>query len=483
MCIEMRSLYTHTYQAVICVPGGRRPRKKRQYVDSDTDSDDIMNVVNGLRRQAENDILNSDTNFIFQRAIAAGTAAMQQSGLSSNRKRKAEDAESDDDIMITKYVPGKKPQNKCQICPKCNRRKPTNTVTRPPEKCPRKVLPCTGISSTVGKNSGSTCTITKADMERKDAGYESEELEMEGGKSDTGTGKCDAKARKVKVADYEILELAAEHTDTSSVLLLPSEHKPNGLVGTLREHSVSKDGSISEGENEQQSNSTSFLRSSVQQLIQFLNPLSSAGTKEEARRLSERSRKVEALASSKNSNVQNAEIDKEVANTTRRNSGSKDKERSEGEVDVTIWLKSSEEQPVSSDGKSEGAERRSASFRGTSGATGRRSASVGGKTSDVIGEKSAIVGKTSTSLGKKSETTVERSESRQMFDWNSNTSKFSNSPPTSRDGKLCPRNGETSKNEDLEFLTKKAVLEAVIDHAMELKNSGKELKHRCVSSC
>ena len=70
-----------------------------------------------------------------------------------------------------------------------------------------------------------------------------------------------------------------------------------------------------------------------------------------------------------------------------------------------------------------------------------------------------------------------------MLDRNSNASKFSSPSSTSRDGKSRSRSGESKKKKDFQFLSKKAVLEAVIDHAMELKKSGKELQQRCVSSC
>jgi hypothetical protein len=523
-------MYTHAYKAMICLPGGRRPRKKRQHVDSDTDSDDISNVLNGLKRQAQDDFLNSDTNFFVQRAIAAGTAAINHSGpekfqtsqsaapipsgYSSNRKRKAEDAESDDEIMITKYVPGQK----YQMCPKCNRKKPMNTATRSPAKVPRKFFPTTGASSTtVGKKPESTCTITKADVKRAQAGYESEEFATERGKSDRGPGRRDAEARNVKVADYEVLELAAEHTDKSSVLLLPSEDKRNGMNRTADEGHINKNGSEGNGENELQSkavNYSSLFRSSVKRLLKSLSP--NWGTTEESsgqtevRTLSERCHQVEErsreLDSSKNFNRQNAEVDVEHGS-----SGSKDKNKSEGEVNVTFWLKSSEEQPVSSGSKSETTGKQSASFEKTSETIvdqskslekttetiGERSASFG-NTSEAIGETTSVsVGKTSkadekrsTSVRGKAETNRERSESlvkisetNSRLDCNSNISTFSKSLPPSRDGKLCSRSGETGKNKDYQFLTKKAVLEAVIDHAIELKKSAKELKHRCVSSC
>ncbi len=522
-------MYTHAYKAMICLPGGRRPRKKRQHVDSDTDSDDISNVLNGLKRQAQDDFLNSDTNFFVQRAIAAGTAAINHSGpekfqtsqsaapISSNRKRKAEDAESDDEIMITKYVPGQK----YQMCPKCNRKKPMNTATRSPAKVPRKFFPSTGASSTVGKKPESTCTITKADVKRAQAGYESEEFATERGKSDRGPGRRDTEARNVKVADYEVLELAAERTDKSSVLLFPSEDKPNGMKRTVDEGHITKNGSEGNGENELQSkavNYSSLFRSSVKRLLKSLNP--NWGTTEESsgqtevRTLSERCHRVEErsreLDSSKNFNRQNAEVDKEVSNVEHGSSGSKDKDKFEGEVNVTFWLRSSEEQPVSSGSKSETTGEQSASFEKTSETIGDQSESLE-KTTETIGERSASLGNTSETIGgtsvsvgktskadekrstsvrEKAETNRERSvslvktsETNSKLDCNSNISTFSKSLPPSRDGKLCSRRGETGKNKDYQFLTKKAVLEAVIDHAIELKKSAKELKHRCVSSC
>ena len=427
-------------------------------MDSDTDSDDISNVLNGLKRQAEGNFLNSDTSFRVQRALAAGDAAMQHggtkefrdsqsaapipSGCNSNRKRKADDPESDDEIMITKYVPGQKPR--CEICPKCNRRKRISTGT--PGKIPRKSFPSPGTSSSVGKNSGSTCTVTKADMENK--AVPNVTFEYKRGKLVTETGQLDSEARNVTVADYEVLELAAEHTDKSSVLLLSSERRKNGMAESLKDGNTNKDNDKHSGSGRQKeppSKSTSWLASSVEKMIHFLNPLSTTKTNEQnSRRLSEHSRQVgediRRLTSSTNSN---AVFNKEVSNSTCGSLASRDTGKSDEEIDVTIWLNSSEEK---------------------SGSTEGRSALVG--RSDTIENRSSTIGNRSESIATNPET-----NSKQTIDYNANSSKFSGSLPNS------------SKDKNFEFLTKKAVLEAVIDHAKELKNSGKELKHRCVSSC
>lgn len=422
-----------------------RPRKKLQHVDSDTDSDDISNVLNGLKRQAEGNFLNSDTSFRVQRAFAAGDAAMQHggTGYNSNRKRKADDPESDDEITITKYVPGKK--RPCELCPKCNRRKRVTTGT--PAKLPRKSFPSPGTSSSVGRSSESTCTVTKADVKNK--ATPNVTFEYKRGTLVTETGQFGSEARNVTVADYEVLELAAEHTDKSSVLLLSSERKQNGIVGSLKEGNINKNDDrhgMNERQNPQPLKSTSWLASSVERFMNFLNPLPTTETNEQnIQSLSGRSRQVgegtRRLASSTNSN---AVFSKEVSNAICGSLSSKDTGKSDEEVDISIWIKSSEEQ---------------------SGSTEGRSASVA-RMSGTVGNVSSTIGNRSESVA-----TTPETNSKQTIDYNANSSKFSGSLPNS------------SKDNNSEFLTKKAVLEAVIDHTKELKNSGKELKQRCVSSC
>ena len=413
---------------MIYVPGKGHLRKKRQHVDSsDTDSDDILNVVNGLKRQAADDFLNSDTSFFVQRAIAAGTAAMQRSGLKKFRANESatpmvskvrlprdEGAESDDEIVITKYVPGQR--SRCEICPKCNKKKPL-------VKSSGQVFRSTGTSSTVGKSSGATSTITKADMEREKAGHE---FVLKRGKQDIGYGKRNAEGRDIRVADYEVLELAAERTNESSVLLMSSDDKSNGPVGIMRPMN---------GENEKENKavkSSSWL-SSVEKLFNFLNPDSRPEAKKDSksevksRRLTEQQDDDDYRDSVTFSNV---EIDNE-----------------------TLGCSESE---------------------------------TTGELSALFGRTSESVGRRSVSVREKSETTRDWSKSRAktsetnpgiLTDGNANLLKFPNSAPTS--GKSYSRNDETASNKD--YLVKKVVLEAVIDHAKELKNSGKEHKQGCLS--
>ncbi|XP_028405846.1 uncharacterized protein LOC114528424 [Dendronephthya gigantea] len=428
---------------------GKGPLKKNhQSVDSDTDSEDISKVLNGLKRQTEDDFLSSDTSFFVQRAIAAGTAAIENNGpkthasssVTCNRKRKADDSESDDEIMITKYVPGQKAQNKCQVCPKCNRRKRANIPTSSPAKMPRKDFPSTGYTSISDKGSHSGSSSTKSSVEITELGYESESFVPEG----KASRRANAHAREPKVADYEIIELAADHTHRSSVLLLPSEEKSGELEDKVEKDEIllsSDDGAENEAVSKPKK-SGSFWLSSVERLFQFLNPRSSPEAGDEKKRTS------------------------------------KDKEMSEGDVEA-------QQQRLSSGEESETFVKKSISLDNTSATDERRSPSLGQKAEGAggrhSGETSEAIGDNTTSFGNRSETTEEMSESHvntlDNMEENSgsiaNTSNFASSLSSSRNG----------KRRDFEFLMRKAVLEEVIDHAIELKNSGKELKHRCVSSC
>jgi hypothetical protein len=436
----------------------------------------MTSVLNGLKRQTQDDFLSSDTSFSVQRAIAAGAAAMSAGGLNKfqtsqcparmpfDRKRKAQDDESDDEIRITKYVPGRQ---KCEICPNCRRRKPPTNTSEAPTKSsvlPRKLFRPTGVSSTVGKKSGSTCTKTTAEMENNEA----DEGVMKRGKLDKGHGARDAEARKIKVADYEVLELAAEHTDKSSVLLLPSEEKPKVVNGTLQ----SNIGTIQ-----------SFWRSSVERLFGSWSTHSSRKTSEKSSNETDNgTRQFESA------NFISPKVNKEASNVTRGSSISKGREKPEADVDVTSWSGSSGEESASSGGKSETPRQQSEMFEKTSETTGerKRKSCVEKTSGNIAVRRSALPGREPETDGECSKSLVNTSESnsRQMLDRNSNASKFSSPSSTSRDGKSRHRSGETKKKKkDFQFLSKKAVLEAVIDHAMELKKSGKELQQRCVSSC
>ena len=428
---------------------------KRQNFDSDTDSDDISKVLNGLKRQTEDDILSSDTSFCVQRAIAAGTAVIENSGPnklqssvatfsngSCNRKRKADYGGSDDEIMITKYVPGEKPQNKCQLCPKCNRRKRSSIPTSSPAKMPRKDFSSTGYTSISGSRSGSSAT--KSSVKIKEDGYESESFVPEG-KVSRRANAAYAHAWDVKVADYEVIELAAEHTNRSSVLLLASEAKSGELKDKSETDEVlllsddAENGAVREPKK-----SGSFWLSSVERLFQFLNPRSSPEASDEKIRISE--------------GMSKGDVEVELA----------EQRSSSGEESETFVKES-----VSLENTSTTDERRSESLGQRSESAGGRNTSFG-KTTEAIGNVKVLFGKTS-------ETTEETS----AFHVNtldnvepnsnciSNTSNFASSLLRSRNG----------QKRDFQSLMKKAVLEEVIDHAIELKNSGKELKHRCVSSC
>ena len=421
---EMRAFFTHAYQAMICLPGGKRPRKTRPHVDSDTDSDDITNVLNGLKRQTQDDFLNSDTNFFVQRAIAAGTAAISTGGskkfqtsqssppMPSNRKRKAQDGESDDEILITKYVPAQK----CEICPKCNRRKPTSTASRPPAKLPRKIFPTGGASSTLR----STCTITKADVERKEHGYESEAFEREAGKLNTQPGNRNEEVRNVRVADYEVLELAAENTDKSSVLLLSSEITTSGENGKV----VTKVSFGKNCKNRQQGDAVNS--SSWRGSVESLHTNSNVETNEKSRKDSTELREYSNFV---------IEINEEVSNGTDGSLVEKQRQKRHENVDI-IFV----DQHVSG--------RQSESFENTSETTEER-ISGSEETSKNISERPISDEKSSDATGKRSSSprievetntelfgsfvTTSQSNPSQMLNCNSNTSTFSALLPTSSD--------------------------------------------------
>ena len=426
-----------------CDRAETRPRKKLQHVDSDTDCDDISNVVDDLRRKAEGNFLNSDTSFRLERAFAAGDAAIHHgeamksrdnqsaaapisSGSNSCRKRKADDAGSDDEIMITKYVPAQK--RPFEICPKCNRvikRIGAGTSA----KLPRKSFPSLGTSCSVGKKSGSTSTMTKADMEKKTATNVAPESKR--GTLDTRTGQFDRETRDVTVADYEVLELAAEHTDKFSVLLLSSENRQNGMVGSLKEGNINKDDGPDGGRggNERKKEmsaapkSTSWLKS-IFPPFSFFNPLSATETsrKEEIRELS--------LTN------YSAEFNKDGSPLARGITALNNTEKSDGDVDVTIWLKSSE---------------------GQSGTTEERSASVG-RISKATEGISTILRNNPINIENGSDFVAD-TNSKQTIDFNANSSTFFD---------LTSNSGQDN---NFEFLKKKAVLAEVIDHAKELMNS------------
>lgn len=488
--VDLRiALFVHTYQGMICVPGRRPPKKKRLNEDSDTDSDDIAGVLSGLRRQTQDDFLNSDTSFFVQRAIAAGTAVIQDSrpkkspsvrseaSMASERKRKVLEIESDDDddIVITKYLPGNKKNIGCEFCPKCNRRKLVNLVQMSPGRAPRKTSPNTGTSPTAGKSSASSSTITKADLElrRQAKGFQlkREKLDTESitlnkeyrrpnaerVKLMAKGGTYDSVVSNVKVSDYEVIELAAEHTDKSSVLLIPAENTSSENLGiSPRQDRTANENSIHEA---------SFWQASVEKLFQFFNPNSSP--KEIAVQ-----KELHTIASHRKSSSKDMKKPEEVVGILSKSS--KENSPSEGSADRTVLV----EKTVETIGKpSSSVEERPMSNQMQETVEEQLVAAVAQmkpEGSDDIGKRSAVVGEKSGSLETRSETGVEMSNcpsmnsengSSKTLDFNSNSSKFP----------LSPRDSVANNKSDSVFLKKKAVLEAVIDRAREMKNPGKEL--------
>ncbi|XP_046860887.1 uncharacterized protein LOC124454120 [Xenia sp. Carnegie-2017] len=336
----------------------RCTKKAKHRLDTDTDYGDITAVVNGLKRRADDDILNYDTSFSVQRAIAAGTAVLEHVNgkdvdyrnsetqpQPENRKRKADDSE--DDIVITKYVPGENIRQGCEICPKCNRRKPpTSHVNNTSLKISRKHSKFKSLSHQKEQKSVNS-NVDKID---KNEAILIKDQNMD-------VMKHDKMRENTNVTSVEVLELAAKRTDESSVLLLPSKE----ILRDPQETDVSNG---------------SFWYNSVERLCQLLMPRQEVNSKDEPSKESESTGKNKELSSS------------------------------------SSWLlgKSSERD----------------------------------KTVSVMKRTSGCLNDSSLSLNRQS--------------------------PSS------------SQSINFEFLSKRAGIEAVIDHAIELKNSSRERKQACISS-
>lgn len=344
----------------------RCTKKAKHCLDTDTDYGDITAVVNGLKRRADDDILNYDTSFSVQRAIAAGTAVLEHVNgkdvdysnsetqpQPENRKRKADDSE--DDIVITKYVPGENIRQGCEICPKCNRRKPpTSRVNNTSLKISRKHNKFKSLSHQ--KEQKSLNSNGKVD---KNEAILIKDQNMD-------VMKHDKMRENTNVTSVEVLELAAERTDESSVLLLPSKE-------ILRDPQKTD---VSNG---------SFWYNSVERLCQLLMPRQEVNSKDEPSKESESTGKNKELSSS------------------------------------SSWLL----------GKSLERDKTVSAMERTSGCLNDSSLSLTRQGIDNI---------------------------------NIDTSPSS------------------SQSINFEFLSKRAGIEAVIDHAIELKNSSKKRKQACISS-
>ena len=283
-------------------------KRARKTCDDDID---LSAMLNGLKRHASDDFLDSDTRRSLEMALAAGTAATQD----SRRDKPSQDSEmhprcirgtnvvlhnsenagtSDDDCVITKYVPGYK------ICTKCHRRKPTKTVSmrlcvsESPRRHPTTTTTTLGPSPSM--TSPGTNTAPRENRAADDCGI-SRPLFMEslGSKANTSTESGEK--------GFEIIERAARSIDKSSVLLIPSleeeEEQGEGKVPAR-----ASDGSPLKTTGKKDSQSlltvddvvasltsikpasslaTSFFASSVEKIVQFLNPRPSELTRERSK--------------------------------------------------------------------------------------------------------------------------------------------------------------------------------------------------------
>ena len=272
-------------------------------------------MLSGLKRHASDEFLDSDTRRSLEMAFAAGTAVT----LVSKRNKPSQDSEtrdlkpgtdvvlhnsekagtSDDDCVITKFVPGYK------ICTKCHRRKPMKTVSTPlcvsesPRKHPTTTTTTLGPSSSM--TSPGTNTAPRENRAADDCGL-SRPLFMEslGSSANTSTESGEK--------GFEIIERAARSIDKSSVLLIPSlaeeeeqgegegkvpvrasDVSPLKTTGKKVESSQSLltvddvVASLTSMKPPASSIATSFFASSVEKIVQFLNPRLSEITRERSK--------------------------------------------------------------------------------------------------------------------------------------------------------------------------------------------------------
>lgn len=280
----------------------QRKRARKEY----NDETDISDVLNGLKKRASDDFrgldLNSDTKRIVHRALAAGTAATQCSKHikpenSENLQCTQETSElknfgdaaatdDDDDCVITKFIPA------CRVCPKCHRRKPSNkrlTVSESPKRHPATSSVGTGSSMTSPRTNGGPrekCTVDNNALSRPPF------MEFLDSKPNLYTQlESGEKA-------FEIIERAARSIDKSSVLLIPHSKEDNKTPLTVSDVSTScktldKKRWVSlqtvedvvasvtfSAQDAPTSSATSFFATSVEKLVQFLNPHFSDTTRE-----------------------------------------------------------------------------------------------------------------------------------------------------------------------------------------------------------